>query len=71
MSEHDNQDPCDCFEPDCAECNQRKLDQEDGSMMGDFYHEMNEGEERELQQLIEGGDEDDYDEEDMHGSRPI
>jgi len=71
MSKHDNEEPCECCEPDCAECNQRKADQEDDSMVADICHAADEQEEREFQRQLEGGDEDDYDEEDMHGSRPI
>lgn len=39
--------------------------------MAECIYAINEQEERALQRELEGGDDDDYDEEDMHGSHPI
>lgn len=71
MSNYENKEQCDCYDPDCDECNKRIADQEEESKMADHYRAIEEQEEREFQRQLEGGDEDDYDEEDMHGSRPI
>lgn len=65
------EEPCDCCMPDCDECSQRLIDQEEESMMDDSVRDIEEQEERELQRQLEGGDGDDNDEEDMHGSHPI
>lgn len=72
MSESQNmEDPCDCYEPDCPECSQRAADQEEKMEMAEHYRAIEEQEERDSQRSLEGGDDDDWDEEDVHGSRPI
>lgn len=67
----ENKGPCDCYGPDCSECNQRLADQEEEREMAERYRALKEQEERDLQRELEGGDDDDWDEEDLHGSRPI
>ena len=71
MPDNENNEQCDCCEPNCDECNQHLADQDEASEKADQIREIVEREESELQRQLEGGDEDDYDEEDMHGSRPI
>lgn len=70
MSDYED-DPCDCNEPDCDECNQRMADQAEEADMAEHYHAIEQQEERDLQRQLEGGDDDDWDEEDLHGSHPI
>lgn len=64
-------EPCDCYEPDCEECNQRVVDQEDEEETGRQIRSIEEQEERIFQRELEGGDDDDWDEDDLHGSHPI
>lgn len=67
----ENQEPCDCYESDCSECNQRVADQEEEREMDEHYRAIEKQEERDFQRSLVGGDDDDGDEEDPHGSRPI
>ena len=63
-------DPCDCGLPDCNECQQQILDQEDESERAEEYEIMAQEDEAQLDREMRG-DDDDGDEEDPHGSHPI
>lgn len=71
QKEEPSTEPCDCSLPDCAECNQRLIDRKDEVEMNTTYLALDEQEESDWQRQLEGGDDDDYDEDDMHGSHPI
>ena len=71
MLDDQNTEDCECCEPDCIECSQRLADQIEDSETADQIRAIEEQEERALQREIEGGDDDDHDEEDPHGSHPI
>ncbi|MFZ1569237.1 MAG: hypothetical protein WAT29_10510 [Thiolinea sp.] len=64
----DDKTPCDCYEPDCDECNQHLEEQAEDKEESDFFADIIEKEDN--SERAEG-DDDDYDEEDMHGSHPI
>ena len=70
MSERQNE-PCDCNELDCEECSQRIADQEEEVEGVEHYRAIEEQEERDWQRQLEGGDDDDWDEDDSHGAHPI
>lgn len=65
------EEPCDCYDPDCGECNQRIADEAEEVEMAEHYRAIEQREERDLQRQLEGGDDDDGDEEDLNGSHPI
>ena len=64
-------EPCECYESDCEECSLRAAEQQDEAEMMKHYRFIGEQEEAEFQRQLEGGDDDDWDEEDLHGSHPI
>ena len=66
-----SEEVCDCFLPDCNECDQHLADLEEDSIMDDVCRNIQEREDRDFQNKLEGGDDDDHDEEDMHGSHPM
>jgi len=65
------QEPCDCYESSCNECNQRIDDEQRTNELNDHYYELERQEDARLIEELEGGDDDDWDEEDLHGSHPI
>lgn len=68
---HVEQEPLDCDCGECMRCIQSRVDAEEDAFMSDVIHSIEQEEERQFQQELEGGDSDDWDEEDPHGSRPI
>ncbi len=64
-------EPCDCYQPECDECNRRAIDQDEDAEMAEHFHAINQQEDRAFQRELDGGDDDDGDEEDPHGSHPI
>lgn len=62
---------CECNQSDCEECEQRRLDLEDEKDRSDMIEDIERQEDQSLIKELEGGDEDDYDEDDMQGSHPL
>lgn len=62
-----NHDQCDCGLPECDECAERAVEKMNDDDKNNLHASVEQHEANILQRL----DDDDYDEEDIHGSHPI